>query len=709
MPASVGGRLSRAWRSDTDQFSGSGNWTSSVIQVARDVGATDLTGNRTASYIDMNQSAGRHVSFAHGPNIGALLLCLMGVVGNLGAQVTIGPDVGIEYGLPLTVDRQAGLVNRFGAPGTGISNNLTGRAGVAVSFRNHWGSGYDPLVRLGLALSTGRFVSDSYQFREIVDSATGTEQVSTREFEVYTALSALQLDLLPLRFRWDDRLLFGAGVWGSYRLNSGFFETERILFPDSIRFDDGASERTVLSGENLGANRLRWGGILSIALRIPIGENVTLEPELFGRIDGQSLSEGIGLRRALSFGLGTSLLLDPAAHSTPSSDSLSIEAVVPPLHGPAASINLYALDSAGGVIQEATVGSVSTFYRMTMPMIPVISFDHGAVAIPDRYVRLAPAQADRFLPSALARLDPIGIYHQTLNVVGMRLREIPTARLTLTGFCASDEPSSLARARAENVRAYLSTAWGINPSRMTIVSGTSDGNIRSGYVKLGCDFRSLTDPVTIEWIVNRPTSPMIGMSRHVEGGAGVRRWAVTISRNGEDLGRYTSEDEALGRTFEGSFRLDQEATGPLVAELTVEDSSGSVAVVSDELPIRSVRATGSPASIEREVLTTVILPGGNTDSYDESIATIIGATRDCADLHISPLDCCEGDSLLRASARFREEVARSLLERLARSSVVVGGLQLDAGPSTEFPSFPEPLPFVSGAVVTIEQQVDPCR
>jgi len=656
----------------------------------------------------MNRPAGRYDHIIH-TTMGALLLWTIGFVGRLSAQVTIGPDIGVEYGLPLTVDRQAGLVNRFGVPGTGISSNVTGRAGVAVSFRNDSDGGYEPLARLGLALSTGRFVSDSYLFREIVDSTTGAERGSTREFEVYTALSMLHLDLLPLRFRWGDRLLLGGGIWGSYRMNAGFFEVERILSPDSVRFDEGTTERTVLSGEDLGAGRLRWGGIVSVALGVSLGERVRLEPELFGRIDAQSLSEGIGLRRSLSAGLGAAILFDPTpARPLPSDTSSLPDIPLPPRQGPSASIDLYALDSAGRIVQETSAGLEATFYRTTMPLVPVIFFDRDAAIVPDRYSRLDVDGADRFSPATLARLDPIAIYRQTLNIVGMRMRRDSALRVKLVGIPGAGEFSSLARTRAENVRDYLSVVWRIDRSRMTVGSGVSDIGTGAGYVGIEGDASLVAKPISVEWIVNRPTFPSIGMSRTI--GDGARRWTVTITRGGRELGRYTSEDELLGRPFAGSFHLDQGTTEPLVAEMRVEDSTEGITVARDTLPFRNEMRADGPTTIEREALTTVVLPGMEAHGFDASVRSIVRSIRDCAEIHVSPVSHCSDDSLDRAGMRFRERTARSLLDGLNGTPVSIERLRLDSGPPDELSTLPECSLLSSGALVTVEQSSGhPCR
>lgn len=76
--------------------------------------------------------------------------------GNARAQgMLIGPFVGYEYGVPLTVNRTDGRVNVYQFSGTGQSSNHTAWFGASRELTNLLFDGTSLAPRISLALSTG--------------------------------------------------------------------------------------------------------------------------------------------------------------------------------------------------------------------------------------------------------------------------------------------------------------------------------------------------------------------------------------------------------------------------------------------------------------------------------------------------------------------------------------------------------------------------
>jgi outer membrane protein OmpA-like peptidoglycan-associated protein len=118
------------------------------------------------------------------------------------------------------------------------------------------------------------------------------------------------------------------------------------------------------------------------------------------------------------------------------------------------------------------------------PLRNYIFFDANSTDIPARYPRLSPTQAESFTESSLLQVPVTGtaqtegdrsqrqmsVYYNGLNVYGERLRSNPTATIRLVGS-APTKADGLAM--ANSVRDYLTSTFGIDPSRIT-----TDGQIR---------------------------------------------------------------------------------------------------------------------------------------------------------------------------------------------------------------------------------------
>jgi len=116
--------------------------------------------------------------------------------------------------------------------------------------------------------------------------------------------------------------------------------------------------------------------------------------------------------------------------------------------------------------------------KETFPLRNSVFFDLGSTAIPNRYVMLSPSQAAAFKEEQLQQSQPdnlsngrsarqLAVYHNILNIMGDRLRSNPQSSVTLTG--ASDKDPAEGKTLAENVKSYLVSIFGIDPSRIVTV------------------------------------------------------------------------------------------------------------------------------------------------------------------------------------------------------------------------------------------------
>lgn len=114
--------------------------------------------------------------------------------------------------------------------------------------------------------------------------------------------------------------------------------------------------------------------------------------------------------------------------------------------------------------------------KETFPLRNSVFFDMGSSEIPARYIALNTAQGASFKEVQLQEDQPsnlstgrsarqLAVYHNILNITGDRMRANPQSTITLTG--ASDNNPTEGKRMAENVKQYLVSVYGIDPSRIS--------------------------------------------------------------------------------------------------------------------------------------------------------------------------------------------------------------------------------------------------
>jgi len=144
---------------------------------------------------------------------------------------------------------------------------------------------------------------------------------------------------------------------------------------------------------------------------------------------------------------------------------------VPPVIPPVvvvAPVTTFAVNSPANIPVERRV-------RETFPLRNYIYFNLGSTDIPDRYVLLSKEQVSAFRIDQLETFAPIKlsgrsdremiVYYNILNILGDRMIANPSSTITLVG--SSELGPADGKEMAESVKTYLTSVWGISPSRIT--------------------------------------------------------------------------------------------------------------------------------------------------------------------------------------------------------------------------------------------------
>jgi outer membrane protein OmpA-like peptidoglycan-associated protein len=175
------------------------------------------------------------------------------------------------------------------------------------------------------------------------------------------------------------------------------------------------------------------------------------------------------------------------------------------------------------------------------PLLNHVYFDAGRAEIPKRYALLETAeQAGAFDPAALK--GAMEKHRHVLNVIGRRAAERPKARLKIIGCNsgAGEEKgrSDLSRSRAESVRSYLRTIWGIDPARLAVearglpaaasAGGSPEARAENQRVEIHADDPAILDTVQSTFIEALSATETFRITPEIEPGALLKRWSIEL-------------------------------------------------------------------------------------------------------------------------------------------------------------------------------------
>jgi outer membrane protein OmpA-like peptidoglycan-associated protein/Mg-chelatase subunit ChlD len=204
--------------------------------------------------------------------------------------------------------------------------------------------------------------------------------------------------------------------------------------------------------------------------------------------------------------------------------------------------------------ETVTVEEITVVERS--PLLNYVYFDTGRSDIPGRYALFkTAAEARTFDPATLK--GTMEKYRHTLNIIGRRAAERPKAKLKIvgcnSGFGEEKGKTDLSRSRAESVRNYLRTIWGIDLARLEteargLPTAASSGSIPEGRaenqrVEIYADDPAVLDTVQSTYIEALSDTETFKISPEIEPGAALKRWSIEIYGDEQRLDGLTGEGE----------------------------------------------------------------------------------------------------------------------------------------------------------------------
>ncbi len=510
-----------------------------------------------------------------------------------------------------------------------LPNVPTGREGDGVRFGNASSVGFSvglfaeyPLnesVLLGLRASYGTHnsVLRATEHQRIGLAAPDGSQLNFydavfgRELSVSLAMLALEpiVTVHPFQSTAAASALEHLRLYAGARVSIPFLQTtyrqeERILSPTRsevpLAVFNTLSEYRNQQPPGGGAAALPvvpfgLGAVVGVGYDIPIG-GVRITPEVFYTLGLTSLVEGVTWNLdIIRAGLAVRYVLPPLPPPPPA----------PPVAAITASVSAFSVDTSGAEVPLVQIKVEEFVSRQMYPVLPYIFFPQNESVFKPSYKRLAADEIATFNENTFYNTDALQVYYQVLNIIGKRLRENPTAKITLVGCNDNTGPEAnnlkLSRDRALNVREYLSGAWKIDTSRMRIEarnlpakptqSRDAEGVEENRRVEIVSDNWEIMKPSLVYDTVLVPSAPVIKFRMDAQASAGVAKATLRAFQGGRTL----KKQEYLGQ-YEKEFSWNtarEQNTIPRTEEymkfsFEAIDNDGNAAMPIDSVPVEQV-------------------------------------------------------------------------------------------------------------------------
>ena len=282
------------------------------------------------------------------------------------------------------------------------------------------------------------------------------------------------------------------------------------------------------------------------------------------------------------------------------------------------------------LVIRTPLGGVSEQRRLEefLPLLNYMFFPEGESGIPAKYEKLTPERAGTFTEETmLERTTPttgaasaatrsqrqLDVYYNMLNIIGARMRENPSSKISLVGASPKTE---VATKMAESVKDYLVNTFGIDPARIDTkgqnrpphASGTRNTpkedrdliTAENNRVEILTDDAALLEPVKINARQEEPLENDLVFELNLASATSVSNWNLTVEGTDNDFAQTYGPFYGKVARVNATPMLDERDEGSYVASVQAEGYDGEALTTNGEFELRKKRmplATGTRYSI----------------------------------------------------------------------------------------------------------------
>ena len=469
----------------------------------------------------------------------------------------------------------------------------------------------DKKMRIG-----GRLTFDTYQasFSStetkpiIIDGKTQNGEIG---FDLETKFGYVGIEPLVM-------YSFYPNFWANLNFRLGFnmysdhYQKEEIVNPgDRGTFTDGVRKHDLSYGEIPSIASLEYGFKIGASYETKLNKDssIVLAPEINYSYNFNKVVSGINWNiHAIKLGLALKYR-QPQPPPPPPPPPIR-----PPYPNPllpeappelSADVQLFKIDSTGKLIKNFSL-QIEDFISLNMrPLLNYVFFDHNSDIIPNKYKKISKEEAEKFSIKKLQNLGALETYYQVLNIIGHRLKNDPKTKIDIVGCNSNTKEEKnnkkLSENRALSVRDYLAEVWGIEDSRMKIISrnlptkpSKSDDSTsieENRRVEIITKNDDITAPVTTTDTMRVIENYNLKFVNNWKSEVGINSWDLVAELDNNRIFNKNDKgvpDSSIKWTIDENSKILNH-TGSIFYYLKVQDNLGQSAVSSkNRLPIEQL-------------------------------------------------------------------------------------------------------------------------
>lgn len=237
-------------------------------------------------------------------------------------------------------------------------------------------------------------------------------------------------------------------------------------------------------------------------------------------------------------------------------------------------------------------------YSEMYPFVPFIFFGLNSEK-PDPELQLTNSGDARgqFIMEALPQ-DAIEINKRTMDIIGSRMRGNPEATINLIGSIdgKTESKKGLALRRAENVKSYLTSNYGIDANRITTTSknlpdvptakNLKDGMSENRRVTIKSSSFDILEPITIRGDESRWAKPELIEFRPKDfDTTNISSWTLNVSQAGRSLKELVGAGSPTPQRWVIRTNDLSNSQVPIDYSLTTVNGNGTNSTVNGSIPV----------------------------------------------------------------------------------------------------------------------------
>jgi len=484
-----------------------------------------------------------------------------------------------------------------------------------------------PLSRLWSITAKAEYRDFSTSFDDTPDSALPSiylaqgNYTNVKRQRVYDATVHVASISGLVSYALFPALHLSGGLFSGYFLKHSYSESEKLLSPSNARYAGTfLTHRDIVNNGNVSVPSFTGGLEFEASYELPFQPHVSMRPSVGVTIPFQAILDNGGPLHLLAPTASLAFVYHPPVKVQEQPPQLVWDSLlVAPTPSTAAkeekkksmlsvSIKALGIDQDGREVGEPVLSIERVHVTEVYPMLHYVFFDDGSAEIPARYHRTTPTTRSSFDERALYTANALDIHHNVLDILGHRLAASPKASITIVGSRSEHSPLdsakgiAIASGRAEAVRDYLASVWGISPSRLHIKARglpeiASDdhnpyGEAENRRVEIIPSSADVTAPLWTERIERVATPPRIDFDPEIttSTGVGIKSASIIVKQGDRVLRTFDAlADDSVAADY--SWTLDErsmpERRDSLMYVFRVVDSLGETAEASGVIHLRS--------------------------------------------------------------------------------------------------------------------------